>query len=910
MKFSYPDKDIKSLDRFTKSGGRNFGFYPVNVGNDWHGGIHIEGDKTIHAIADGEIIACRIPRQCSIEKAEETPRTDRHYSNGFVLIRHKYEYTAGDDSKKQFTFYSLYNHLLPYKKDNADEQIFGGKVIPGYLAKKEEGYEVTSATLNLRHSVEMCAEKKEWGKRDENSVAKGTFLKRAELNTAEAQAGHWTAVERAKSNGHNFVKVSHNGNDRFVARSLVKEITKITGYNESNFPFDRVLTNPIPIRSGELIGYTGQYETKKTDAGYKACHVEVFTINVGELGAFLLGNVKDEESKRRFFKFDRAVNLQRNYPVTIKGKWDVKLLQKGDTFSKIEFQRKKGEVYYQDLNDLNNNTYTIKESKFDTVNAIFDGILSRDSILRYVSVVVAGKGADAKRIASIGYAQKPNVFWIANEHIEADKKKDDIFELDNKFDKLYEAAPSTQPIIIAADTLINGSLQEIKLGNDTWFQLEYENQKGWLKDGTQGYRKISAYKWADWGFDVRLTRVVSTTFLFDSDRKNPFIKTLIEQIDTNGDGITADEMLEAFKKKDLARRLTGAICFHRTEWAGEATATPFLDDLDKSFQTHLSLQSASRQRFFREDPGFRNYFSKYLGNLRTRILTCGFWLDVPDLRNNLDVFYFHPIAFVEQMEKVAGKTYSIGDKGKAVLELNIRLAGFGGLLPTEEFTEQTEKGVKQFQRDYMKMANPTGIADMNTLNAIDEFSEKYRENVDNYKCPCNTCGGFGKGQFKGEYNRTPHVERNHKYEYPGVHQSLLWAVSAVRYYSKDGNHRVTGISSGYRCWTDNNNKRRTSTNHMGKAVDITFTGILAGKEPTNLPLLRNIRRDIFVRNLNTTEWVRQGFSTEPIGVNDGQTWSWMHLDVREFDISYREDKYFIKSNSGNNFSKNILDINN
>jgi hypothetical protein len=79
------------------------------------------------------------------------------------------------------------------------------------------------------------------------------------------------------------------------------------------------------------------------------------------------------------------------------------------------------------------------------------------------------------------------------------------------------------------------------------------------------------------------------------------------------------------------------------------------------------------------------------------------------------------------------RCYRKNDSGRAVLEINIRLAGFGGLLPTEEFTELTEKGVKQFQRDYMKMENPTGVADMETLRKIDEFSERYRENVDNYK---------------------------------------------------------------------------------------------------------------------------------------------------------------------------------
>ncbi|EKT3967485.1 hypothetical protein NTJ12_002577, partial [Flavobacterium psychrophilum] len=43
-----------------------------------------------------------------------------------------------------------------------------------------------------------------------------------------------------------------------------------------------------------------------------------------------------------------------------------------------------------------------------------------------------------------------------------------------------------------------------------------------------------------------------------------------------------------------------------------------------------------------------------------------------------------------------------GDKSELIREINIRLAGFGGNVPTDEFTDRTEKMIKQFQRDYMK----------------------------------------------------------------------------------------------------------------------------------------------------------------------------------------------------------------
>ncbi|MCP5774729.1 peptidoglycan-binding protein, partial [Klebsiella pneumoniae] len=40
-------------------------------------------------------------------------------------------------------------------------------------------------------------------------------------------------------------------------------------------------------------------------------------------------------------------------------------------------------------------------------------------------------------------------------------------------------------------------------------------------------------------------------------------------------------------------------------------------------------------------------------------------------------------------------------KSELIREVNIRLAGFGGALPTDEFTPLTAECIKQFQRDYM-----------------------------------------------------------------------------------------------------------------------------------------------------------------------------------------------------------------
>ena len=79
----------------------------------------------------------------------------------------------------------------------------------------------------------------------------------------------------------------------------------------------------------------------------------------------------------------------------------------------------------------------------------------------------------------------------------------------------------------------------------------------------------------------------------------------------------------------------------------------------------------------------------------------------------------------DQPAKNCGGKFCIkkGDKNELVREINIRLSGFGGNVPTDEFTDRTERMVKQFQRDYMKIPE-TGKVCGNVLRAIDEFQNK------------------------------------------------------------------------------------------------------------------------------------------------------------------------------------------
>lgn len=257
----------------------------------------------------------------------------------------------------------------------------------------------------------------------------------------------------------------------------------------------------------------------------------------------------------------------------------------------------------------------------------------------------------------------------------------------------------------------------------------------------------------------------------------------------------------------------------------------------------------------------------------------------------------------------------LGDKGPLIEELNIRLMGFGNTIsaPTawNEFTAKTEGAVKQFQRDYMGVAE-TGKVCGAFLVALDDFRMKYPVHLAQMKCQCGKCDGFGNSQLDsalaGVFTDAQHKKTRPGVEYPGMHRALLWSFRAALFYvhSKDKalNYKFFRISSGYRCWYDNagylngqanKKKKLNTTNHMGNALDLQF---LRGNSNTrcqgsDVDLLRE---KIFIARMGAQlNWEeRNKLSLEPAKFSNGDSGatSWVHLDVRELSRRYLDNRYF------------------
>ncbi|MCJ7934540.1 MAG: glycoside hydrolase family protein [Chryseobacterium sp.] len=245
-------------------------------------------------------------------------------------------------------------------------------------------------------------------------------------------------------------------------------------------------------------------------------------------------------------------------------------------------------------------------------------------------------------------------------------------------------------------------------------------------------------------------------------------------------------------------------------------------------------------------------------------------------------------------------------KSELIREINIRLAGFGGNVPTDEFTDRTEKMIKQFQRDYMKVPE-TGKVCGNVLKAIDEFQQKYPINFDEIKCKCGSCTGFGKERNSDEYQKTTIQEKHRKYEYPGIHRSLICAYRASMFYidkDKQLNFKTKWIESGYRCHDHPIYIRDRTTNHCGKAIDIHYNLLSTGQRTRSNDDMNKIRKDIFMKYTGAKQDWNAG---KDIFYLESFATTWVHFDVREFSQEYLTKNYFVKNSEELN-GKSIVQL--
>lgn len=238
---------------------------------------------------------------------------------------------------------------------------------------------------------------------------------------------------------------------------------------------------------------------------------------------------------------------------------------------------------------------------------------------------------------------------------------------------------------------------------------------------------------------------------------------------------------------------------------------------------------------------------------------------------------------------------SKGAPSWAVEELQLRLAGFRGTLWDGIYGPGTELQVITFQKDYMNMENPSGICDQKTFQALDRFAKEFPIDFQSLLCPCQQgeCQGFGQAQFCHQYLPGQECsERFHMQEYPGIHKAILHAYRAAQFYTKMAKFCKPNITSGYRCWNFNKQKKRNTTNHLGKALDIDFP-LQPGEDKRDDFLRCNAVRAVLVEKCNfQIGWSAKNIKAlEPSDIAP----TWVHMDVRCYDSKYLEERFFVKT---------------
>ena len=249
MRIISPIRGMSVQDIFQSITKQRSGSYPIGANNFWHGGIHIETDKPVVAIAPGKIIAYRITRNV-LETTLKTKKYD--YSNSFVLLEHSYISPKGNT----LTFYSLYMHLLPIDlyEGNAKKPLHLCRIPYTVTASDQPPAGVNGAAgLHVRSSANA------------NAAVTRVIAQNSQVYLRIIDS-IWAMV----------LDENHPSQDtaEFVAYG-----GKVTENEpaQSVEQYDTVATTKLSVEAGELLGYPGVFMAKSGDRSKKLIHFEIFS---------------------------------------------------------------------------------------------------------------------------------------------------------------------------------------------------------------------------------------------------------------------------------------------------------------------------------------------------------------------------------------------------------------------------------------------------------------------------------------------------------------------------------------------------------------------------------------------------------------------------------------------------------
>lgn len=471
MKFVYPTEIPASVEddfKHLKGASNRTGFYPIGRMNTWHGGIHIEGDKKIKAIADGIVLAYRVPK---VYFEETIDNKISRYSNGFVLMQHNYESPNG----QKMTFYSLYNHLASYEELKAGKipDLFKGQA---YKVKNtaKDSREVKGATIKstrgtggsvlayaakgtiltfLEDANDNSRRKVKYTTPNGKEIIGYTWVKKLDdKQLVNNETGEVLTERFSGSDGDLGANLRKEGNSPSEVKQLIPrgttvrvadedqgktgwlKITKVgdeevEGYCHTDGlegtdilvlkeeDSDKVVNCCIKVQAGDIIGFTGLNGFEKQEE-YRGAHIEVFTPD--EVGNFLNNELKDGENNKNFAKLAEGTELKKAFPCKVIKNSRLKLLTESANYQKVEIINI--DVTVNDRNaalgaySSTTNTYEFLAEHTDKLS-VFNALVGDIAVIGDKVKLVEQLSGSVRKVRHIN-PQNGLVCWVKKEDVE------------------------------------------------------------------------------------------------------------------------------------------------------------------------------------------------------------------------------------------------------------------------------------------------------------------------------------------------------------------------------------------------------------------------------------------------------------------------------------------------------------
>jgi hypothetical protein len=549
------------------------GNYLLGSNKFWHGGIHISNasapqcilNEPIRCMADGEVVAYRL-NEDYLESTFGENEKKLKYSNSFCLVRHEYctapnpEEGTNKGKQNKLNFYSLYMHLLPFKRYPLTEE---ETPKPQVTMKVSDfnAYDDFPETNSIQNVGKLVAGTK-LEILDQKDVVNVTYAKGKILSGS------------VKKNGH---KVRQAGKEVWFAYLKDGEPYK------NSKPARIWLADPIPER---LKPKYWQGKVKGTALKRLDIYQDPASAQNGQPSGAKMGTLQLTPQSVLEFESKDVLNL--NVSGTIRRM--AKCTSSGSVAGNGNLPPSFWAIVENEYV-----AWDVIPTNFDAVVPASIGIKAGDPI-GYLGQTQNLTGEDG------GVSSKYQV------HVEIFTAESNVIEfLENtaglKIGKKYlhllagaelkKRAPATGSTQLKKEHAIELTKAPlIKEGGEDYYQVSVV-EDGLLVAGLIkkiGAEIITQHDWMKLGFHVVEELNSTADGFLDPDAMPQFFKDLFAKMDTNHDGdVDPGELAEALKNAETRESWAKLIAHHPTEWKSKADASKWsrLDELLEDFPKTL-----------------------------------------------------------------------------------------------------------------------------------------------------------------------------------------------------------------------------------------------------------------------------------------------------------------------------------